>query len=887
MSQQYLYDFNEAPLNAVNLLGAKGHSLAIMNTLKMPVPPGFIISTDVYRIWHSNGNHLPDDITQRIEAYIHRLEMATNTQLGNPDRPLIVSVRSGAATSMPGMMSTILNLGITADMLEPWANAINESAFAYSTYCRFLINYSIHVLDIPREQLSDLETSVISNASDMRRLSRDWADRISVFAGRAIPSDPFEQVAEAINVIFRSWNSSGAIAYRQEHLIPDDLGTAAVVQTMVFGNRSKHSGSGVAYTRNLTTGAKELDGTYLLSAQGEEIVGGRAFSVPKPIMQLKEDFPDIYDRLEEYSRKLEMHFKWPQDIEFTIENGELWLLQTRRAPLVAEAAIKVAVALVREGLLTQEQAVYEVPPDAVRFASKPQFTLDALEQAFQQKRLLLKGLGASSGLAVGPLVIQLASDSVRLDDSQAIIVRDLLEPAHDVNLMQRAQAFITILGGTSSHAATLARKLRKPYIAGCKGIEIDKTGRKVHFGSIALDEGTIISVDGSSGNIFLGEVTTLLSSPFPELSIFAAWERVIRTQSTWEVACYPDRESNRDFLLEAKGMLNSLHWRTDKAKAIELMQLIPAEYRITQIVVDAKDKERIRQLMVEGIKEGFWIGPKCCYSKTPRLGKGLWQMGIQTHEQVEDFLNNPYFPGLSPNGGYPRWIEDENLEEIVIVYDPPYKGIPEYAYKQFIFTVSCTRDPGTVQIEMSLGTAKIRLLETAQQDQLIHISMKLDYYAPRYHGHRALVFGQSYFKPGILTRLKENIAGKGRSNQQEDNSFIALCAILASELNDDHSHFDEELIGSCVVQAMQKGKITDEMLEVLIEPSVLRTVRRVEEIVFGVWWIPPFELPYLMRALDAIYDLETLEFQGSRTSEGEPEYMLLFDAKGHEEVLSL
>jgi hypothetical protein len=316
------------------------------------------------------------------------------------------------------------------------------------------------------------------------------------------------------------------------------------------------------------------------------------------------------------------------------------------------------------------------------------------------------------------------------------------------------------------------------------------------------------------------------------------------------------------------------------------MRLIPAEYRITQIVVDAKDKERIRKLMLEGINKGFWIGPKCCYSDTPKLGKGLWQIGIQNPEQVEDFLNNPNFLGLSPNGGYPRWIEDENLEEIVIVYDPPYKGAPEFAYKQFIFTVSCTRDPGAVQIEMILGTAKIRLLETTQQNQIIHIRMEIDYYAPRYRGRRTLVFGRSYFKSGIFTQLKEGIAGEVPSNQQEDNCFISLCHLLASELSG-YSIINEELIGSCIMQAMQKGKLADEMLEVLIEPSALQMAKQIEEIVFGIWWVPPFELPHVMRSLDAVYGLETLEFQGSRTAEGDIEYTLLFDAKGHEEILSL
>ena len=879
---QYTYQIDKRFIADTKIVGAKGSGLIRLASLDIPVPPGFIITTDVYRLWQSNAGELPDQIKDSILNSVRDLELSTNRRLGDSRRPLLLSVRSGAPVSMPGMMATILNVGFFPQLLKQTTER-KTTAFIYDTYCRFLVSYGTSVLNIPHDSFNAQQRHKCPTLADLEHLINEYLGIIDRIADKSVPSNPKEQIFEAIYAVFRSWDSPGAVAYRQQHLIADEMGTAVVIQQMVLGNRAPQSGSGVVYTRNLTNGERKLDGSYLLCVQGEDIVSGRSQFTPKSIDQLIHELPSVYDQLRLYGQRIENHLRWPQELEFTVEEGKLWILQTRQAPLTSNAAIRVAIDMVQEATLTRKEAMLQVPPDAASSASKPRLALEAIQRAVEQKQLLARGLGASPGLAIGPLITQAASLE-KPHNPHAILIKDVLDPVHDVQALQQFQAFITVLGGTASHAATLARKLRKPYIAGCDNVSVDQVNRVVLFGSALINEGTIISIDGSSGNIFLGEVATIQpAAPFPELAIFKQWEKEVRTDSAWEVACYPDRDGGkRDFLQEASYIATSTPWRTDKAKAIELLRLIPSEYRIEQIVVNAKDKERIRQLMLEGVDKGFWIGPKCCYSATPKLGKGLWQMGIRTPTQVEEFLNDPDFSGLSNAGGYPKWVEDPNLEEIVVVYDPPQKGLPEYAHRHFFFTISCMRDPATVQIEMALGTSRVRLLEEAESNQLIHIRMELDFQAPKYRGPRTMVFGQSYFMSSALNELKRQLTEESKI----DDKYISIWHLLKPKINED-SAVDERYLAYLLRQAMQTGSIADHDLGAFIEPLALRVAKHVTKRIFREWWTAPFELPYRMCALDAVFSLETLEFQGSYSTEGDVEYILLWDAKGREEALTV
>ncbi|NOX44870.1 MAG: pyruvate, phosphate dikinase [Caldiserica bacterium] len=517
---KYVYRFGggtaEGSAAMKDLLGGKGANLAEMARIGIPVPPGFTITTEVCRYYYANGGKYPDGLEEEVRAGIAFLEEQTGRVFGDAGNPLLVSVRSGAPVSMPGMMDTILNLGLNDASVEAIARKI-DPRFAYDSYRRLIAMYGNVVLGFkdergdPFDRLmqgfkkekgaeTDLDLSADDLAELVERFKAYYRER-----GHEFPQDPWEQLWGAIGAVFRSWNNERAIAYRRLNRIPDDLGTAVNVQAMVFGNLNERSGTGVAFTRDPATGENVLYGEYLLAAQGEDVVAG--IRTPKPIAELEREMPEVYRQLLEVREKLERHYRDMQDLEFTIEDGKLYLLQTRTGKRTGFAAVRIAVEMVREGLITKEEAILRIDPaEQVYQLLQPIFD----PQEKKGARVIAKGLAAGPGAATGRIAF-FPDDAVRMAaEGPVILVREETSP-EDVEGMFAAAGILTARGGLTSHAAVVARQVGKVAVVGCEELEIDYDSRTVTARGVTLKEGDWISIDGFTGEVLDGKVATMPS----------------------------------------------------------------------------------------------------------------------------------------------------------------------------------------------------------------------------------------------------------------------------------------------------------------------------------------------------------------------------------------
>ena len=514
---KYVYRFGggtaEGSAAMKDLLGGKGANLAEMARIGIPVPPGFTITTEVCRYYYANGGRYPEGMEEEVKAGIAFLEEQTGRRFGDPENPLLVSVRSGAPVSMPGMMDTILNLGLNDRSVEAIAGKI-DPRFAYDSYRRLIAMYGNVVLGFKDERGDPFDrlmqgfkrekgaaTDLDLSAEDLKEL----VDRFKAYykeRGQEFPQDPWEQLWGAIGAVFRSWNNERAIAYRRLNRIPDDMGTAVNVQAMVFGNLNERSGTGVAFTRDPATGENVLYGEYLLAAQGEDVVAG--IRTPKPIAELEKDMPEVYKQLLEVREKLERHYRDMQDLEFTIEDGKLYLLQTRTGKRTGFAAVRIAVEMEREGLITKEEAILRIDPaEQVYQLLQPIFDPEEKRKA----KVIAEGLAAGPGAATGRIVF-FPNDAVELSKKEPVIlVREETSP-EDVEGMFAAAGILTARGGLTSHAAVVARQVGKVAVVGCEELEIDYDNRTITARGVTLKEGDWISIDGFTGEVLEGRVRT-------------------------------------------------------------------------------------------------------------------------------------------------------------------------------------------------------------------------------------------------------------------------------------------------------------------------------------------------------------------------------------------
>ncbi len=545
-----------------DVLGGKGAGLAEMTNLRVPVPPGFTIGTEVCTLYYRNRGKIPADVSREIAANLRRLERVTGKRFGDAKNPLLVSVRSGARFSMPGMMDTILNLGLNDRTVQGLGRRARNDRFAYDSYCRFLMMFSDIVLGIDREHFEDLleqkkrDRGVTGDldltAEDLKDLCGKFKGLVKARTRKEFPQDPRVQFESARDAVFRSWNNERARYYRRTNDIPDDPGTAATVQAMVFGNMGNDGATGVGFTRNPSTGGKEFYGEYLVNAQGEDVVAG--IRTPHPIRDLKKQMPRVYDQLVKITARLEKHFRDVQDFEFTVEGGKLFMLQTRPGKRTADAAVKVAVDMVKEKLISKEEAVMRIEPKSIEQLLHP------VIDPHGKVEVIAKGLPASPGAAAGQVVFH-ADRAVEMASAgkAVILVRKETSP-DDIHGMDVARGILTARGGMTSHAAVVARQMGKTCVAGCEAIEVDEETRRFVVGGRMVGEGDFLTLDGSTGEVILGEVPLIAPKPTGSFGTFMSWADSFRRLKVRANADTPrDARTAREFGAQGIGLCRTEH----------------------------------------------------------------------------------------------------------------------------------------------------------------------------------------------------------------------------------------------------------------------------------------------------------------------------------------
>ncbi|MFQ8686591.1 MAG: pyruvate, phosphate dikinase [Anaerotignaceae bacterium] len=578
MGKKFVYLFSEGNENMKELLGGKGANLAQMTSLGMPVPQGFTITTEACIQYYEDNETINNEIQTQIMEYIGKMEKITSKKFGDLENPLLVSVRSGARASMPGMMDTILNLGLNDDVVVAFAKKTGNPRFAYDSYRRFIQMYSDVVMEVGKkyfEQLIDdmkekkgvkLDTEL--DAEDLKILAEQFKAEYKAKIGEDFPTDPKEQLMGAIKAVFRSWNNPRAIYYRRMNDIPGSWGTAVNVQSMVFGNMGQTSGTGVAFTRNPATGENKLYGEFLMNAQGEDVVAG--VRTPQPIAQLKEVMPEVYEQFVDICKKLESHYRDMQDMEFTIEDKHLYMLQTRNGKRTAAAALKIACDLVDEGMITPQEAVCMIDPKQLDALLHPQFDEEALKVAIP----VASALAASPGAACGRIVFT-ADDAVAWAKSgeKVVLVRFETSP-EDIEGMNYAQGVLTVRGGMTSHAAVVARGMGTCCVSGCGVIKMDEANKKFELAGKVYREGDWISLDGSTGNIYGEAIATVPASISGEFGRIMDWADEFRVMQVRTNADTPrDAKQAVEFGAEGIGLCRTEHmfFEPDRISAIREM----------------------------------------------------------------------------------------------------------------------------------------------------------------------------------------------------------------------------------------------------------------------------------------------------------------------------
>jgi pyruvate,orthophosphate dikinase len=579
MSKKYVYLFSEGDASMRNTLGGKGANLAEMTKLGMPVPQGFTISTEACTQYYEDGEKINDEIQAQIMEYITKMEEITGKKFGDTENPLLVSVRSGARASMPGMMDTILNLGLNETVVEVMAKKSGNPRWAYDCYRRFIQMYSDVVMEVGKKYFEELidkmkdEKGVTQDteltAEDLKTLAEQFKSEYKDKVGTEFPSDPKDQLMGAVKAVFRSWNNPRAIVYRRMNDIPGSWGTAVNVQMMAFGNLGDTSGTGVAFTRDPATGAKNLYGEYLINAQGEDVVAG--VRTPSPISQLEQDMPEVYKQFVDIAKRLEDHYHDMQDMEYTIEDGKLYMLQTRNGKRTAAAALKIAVDLVAEGQLTKEEALLKVEPKQLDSLLHPTFKADALKSA----EVLTKGIDASPGAAVGAAYFT-ADEAVAAAQSgkKVILVRQETSP-EDIEGMDAAEGILTARGGKTSHAAVVARGMGKCCVSGCKEIKVNEDAKYFTVGDKKFNEGDVISLDGSTGVVYVGAVETQEADLSGDFETFMGWADEVRTLKVRTNADTPrDAKQAAAFGAEGIGLCRTEHMFFEESRIKAFREMI-------------------------------------------------------------------------------------------------------------------------------------------------------------------------------------------------------------------------------------------------------------------------------------------------------------------------
>ena len=581
MAKKYVYKFEEGNANMRELLGGKGANLAEMRSLDLPVPEGFTITTEACMQYYADGEKISDAIQEEIDAHVEWLQETTGKKLGSTENPLLVSVRSGARASMPGMMDTILNLGMNDEVVKAVEAASNNKRFAYDSYRRFIQMFSDVVMGLSKAEFEKIidevkekkgvKLDIDLNADDMEELTKRFKAFYKENLHEDFPQDARVQLNRSIMAVFRSWNNERAIYYRKVNDIPDSWGTAVNVMEMVFGNMGNDCGTGVAFTRNPATGEKKLFGEFLMNAQGEDVVAG--IRTPSPISELEKTMPEAYNEFVRISTNLEKHYHDMQDMEFTIEHGKLFMLQTRNGKRTANAALKVAVDMVNEGLVTVDQALLMVEPKQLDDLLHPQFDADDLKA--KKGDIIATGLAAAPGAGAGTVVFTAEEAEKAAAEGRKVVLVRLETSPEDIKGMAAAQAIVTVRGGMTSHAAVVARGMGACCVSGCGDIKVDEENKTFTVNGETFTENDVISVDGSTGNVYRGEVKTVPATISGNFATFMKWADERRTLHVRTNADTPeDARRAVEFGAEGVGLVRTEHMFFNSAERIKAIRML-------------------------------------------------------------------------------------------------------------------------------------------------------------------------------------------------------------------------------------------------------------------------------------------------------------------------
>ena len=582
MSKKFVYLFSEGNANMRELLGGKGANLAEMTNIGLPVPQGFTVTTEACTQYYEDGRKINDEIMAQIDEYIVKMEEITGKKFGDAENPLLVSVRSGARASMPGMMDTILNLGLNEQVVEVMAAKSGNPRWAYDCYRRFIQMYSDVVMEVGKkyfEQLIDemkeargVKQDVELTADDLKELAEQFKAEYKAKIGADFPTDPKAQLKGAVEAVFRSWDNPRANVYRRDNDIPYSWGTAVNVQMMAFGNMGDDCGTGVAFTRDPATGEKGLMGEFLTNAQGEDVVAG--VRTPMPIAQMAEKFPEAFAEFKKVCAILEDHYRDMQDMEFTVEKGKLYMLQTRNGKRTAKAALKIACDLVDEGMIDEKKAVAMIDPRNLDTLLHPQFDAKALKAATPAG----KGLGASPGAACGKIVFTAEDAEAWNARGEKVVLVRLETSPEDITGMKASQGILTVRGGMTSHAAVVARGMGTCCVSGCGDIKMDEENKKFDLGGKTFHEGDFISIDGSTGNIYDGVIPTVDAEIAGEFGRIMEWADKYRTLKVRTNADTPaDAKKARELGAEGIGLCRTEHMFFEPERIGAFREMICAE----------------------------------------------------------------------------------------------------------------------------------------------------------------------------------------------------------------------------------------------------------------------------------------------------------------------
>ena len=599
---KYVYTFKEGNADMRNLLGGKGANLAEMTNIGLPVPQGFTITTEACTKYYEDGREINEEIQSQINEYIEKMEKMTGKKFGDKENPLLVSVRSGARASMPGMMDTILNLGLNEEVVDVLAKKSNNPRWAWDCYRRFIQMYSDVVMEVGKKYFEELidkmkakkkvTQDVELTADDLKELAGQFKAEYKKKIGKEFPSDPKEQLMGAIKAVFRSWDNPRANVYRRDNDIPYSWGTAVNVQSMAFGNMGDDCGTGVAFTRDPATGEKGLFGEFLTNAQGEDVVAG--VRTPMKIAEMEEKFPEAFKQFKEVCRILEEHYRDMQDMEFTVEHGKLYMLQTRNGKRTAKAALKIACDLVDEGMRTEEEAVAMIDPRNLDTLLHPQFDAKALKEA----KPVGKGLGASPGAACGQIVFSAEDAEKWAANGKKVVLVRLETSPEDITGMKVSQGILTVRGGMTSHAAVVARGMGTCCVSGCGDIKMDEANKKFELAGKTYKEGDVISIDGSTGNIYDGAIKTVDATIAGEFGRVMEWADKYRKLGVRTNADTPrDTKKAIELGAEGIGLCRTEHMFFDEERIFNLRRMILSE--------TVEDREKYLNLLIPYQKGDF------------------------------------------------------------------------------------------------------------------------------------------------------------------------------------------------------------------------------------------------------------------------------------------